>query len=369
MPAQVRVYTDPACPWSWAAEPALRRLVWEFAVELEFTWVMGGLARQFGSEYSDSEGRIGEGPDCFADLISHWLDVAGRTGMPNDPRIWTENPLDSTYPACQAVKAAAEQGWEAGSRYLRRVREGISVKRKKLDHFDALLAEAGPAGLDRDRFEIDLRSDASIEAFGADLDEVRDPPQEARGAGAVRRTEGHERISFPSAVFISGDGTRHGVWGSHEPAAYREAALAAGAERANDGALEPLDAIERFDSCATIELEELSGRPRPVIEAELWGLARDSKLEPVTAVELAYLKGHWKDGTLELRRWQVPEREMEAYQERVRDALSELIARERDLIAGGTYRPNPGANCYFCEFKSLCSLWPEGRPVFGGVEA
>ena len=162
MPAQVRVYTDPACPSSWAAEPTLRRLVWEFDGELEFTWVMGGLALQFGSDYSDSEGRIGEGPDCFAYLISHWLDVAGRTGMPNDPRIWTENPLASTYPACQAVKAATEQ--------------------------------------------------------------------------------------------------------------------------ANDGALEPLDAIVRFGSCATIELEELSGRSRPVIEAELWGLARDWKLKPVTAL-------------------------------------------------------------------------------------
>ena len=94
-----------------------------------------------------------------------------------------------------------------------------------------------------------------------------------------------------------------------------------------------------------------------------------AEFRPVTAVELAYLKGHWKDGTLELRRWQVPEREMDSYQERVRDALSELISRERELIAGGTYRPNPGANCYFCEFKSLCSLWPEGRPVFGNVDA
>jgi RecB family exonuclease len=92
-----------------------------------------------------------------------------------------------------------------------------------------------------------------------------------------------------------------------------------------------------------------------------------AEFRPVTAVELAYLKGHWKDGTIELRRWQVPEREMEAYQVRVRDTLSELIARERELIAGETYKPNPGANCYFCEFKSLCSLWPEGRPVFGGA--
>jgi hypothetical protein len=34
MTVQVRYYTDPACPWSWAAEPALRRLMWEFEDEL-----------------------------------------------------------------------------------------------------------------------------------------------------------------------------------------------------------------------------------------------------------------------------------------------------------------------------------------------
>ena len=55
---------------------------------------------------------------------------------------------------------------------------------------------------------------------------------------------------------------------------------------------------------------------------------------------------------------------MEEYQVRVRDKLSELIGRERELIAGETYKPNPGANCRFCDFKSLCPLWPEGRPVF-----
>ena len=94
-----------------------------------------------------------------------------------------------------------------------------------------------------------------------------------------------------------------------------------------------------------------------------------AEFRPVTAVELAYLKGDWRDGSIELRRWQVPERDIEAYQERVRDKLAALIARERELIAGETYRPNPGANCYFCEFKTLCSLWPEGRPLFGNVDA
>ena len=285
MPALLRYYTDPACPWSWGAEPALRRLLWEFEGELEAAWVMGGLARSYGADYRDEEGQIGAGPDCHADLISHWLEVAARTGMPADPRIWTEGPLTGTYPACQAVKAASEQGWEAGYRYLRRLREGIMFERRKLDHLDALIALAGPAKLDRARFEIDLRSNAITEAFAADLDEVRAPPDEAREANGVRATEGgRERVVFPSAVFVGEDGSRQGVWGSTGAEVLRQAALEAGASQVNEGTLEPLAAVERFGRCATRELEQLSGKPRPVLEAELWGLAKDWSLKPVEAL-------------------------------------------------------------------------------------
>jgi predicted DsbA family dithiol-disulfide isomerase len=285
MTVQVRFYTDPACPWSWAAEPALRRLMWEFEGELEFVWVMGGLARRYGREYRDDEGRIGHGPDCHADLISHWLVVAADGLMPTDPRIWTESPLTSTYPACQAVKAASEQGWEAGYRYLRRIREGIMFERRKLDHPEALLAAARGTGLNRPRFEIDLFSEAITEAFAADLDEVRGPPDAAREAAAVRKTEGRERISFPSAVFVADDGSQHGVWAiARSHPALRDAALAAGANQRNEGVLEPADAIRRFGRCATRELEVLAEKPLPVLEAELWGMARDWKLKPIRAL-------------------------------------------------------------------------------------
>jgi len=274
MTVQVRFYTDPACPWSWAAEPAIRRLMWEFEGELEFVWVMGGLARSY--ERAN-----------LLDVVSQWLVDAAEGGMPCDPRIWTENPLDSTYPACQAVKAAAEQGPQAAYRYLRTLREGIMFERRKLDHAEALIAAAGPAGIDRPRFEIDLRSHAITEAFGADLEEVRNPPEEARQAGAIHRSsKGRERISFPSAVFVGEDGSRRGVWGgdSADLEKMQEAAWGAGAKQVNEGSLEPVEAIRRFGRCATRELEVLAARPRPVVEAELWALARDWKLQPVSAL-------------------------------------------------------------------------------------
>jgi predicted DsbA family dithiol-disulfide isomerase len=269
MTVQVRFYTDPACPWSWAAEPALRRLMWEFEGGLEFVWVMGGLARSY--ERAN-----------LLDVVSQWLEDADAGGMPCDPRIWTKNPLDSTYPACRAVKAAAEQGRDAEYRYLRTLREGIMCELRKLDNDDSLIDAANRAGIDTQRFAADLRSDASAEAFDADLEEVRDPPQEARDADAVHTDKkGRQRISFPSALFL-GEDVRQGAWGSDsvDVSRMREAALAVGAKPVNEGALEPLDAIRRFGRCATRELEILTEEPLPALEAGLWETAREGKLSP-----------------------------------------------------------------------------------------
>jgi predicted DsbA family dithiol-disulfide isomerase len=284
MPVEVRCYTDPACIWSWGAEPAVRRLMWEFGDELRLVWVMGGLARRYGSEYRDSQGRIGSGRDCFADLMAHWLDVTAETGMPSDPRIWSRNPIASTYPVCQAVKAAAEQGDAAAYAYLRRTREALILERKKLDHVEALVGEAEPAGLDVERFRIDLSSHAITEAFGADLDEVRDVPDDARRADAVSTTEGRERVTFPSMVFRAEGEVRAAVWGPGPYEAYRDAAIAAGAAIANGARPSPEEAVARFGRCATAEIEELTGSPGPVARAELWAAAREWRLRPVPAL-------------------------------------------------------------------------------------
>jgi predicted DsbA family dithiol-disulfide isomerase len=284
MPVEIRYYTDPACSWSWGSEPKLRHLQWEFGDQLEFRSVMGGLARSYGPDYRDTAAGITGDRDCFDGLISHWLDVAAETGMPLDPRIWRRTPLASTYPACQGVKAASEQGPAAAAAYLRRAREAIFLERRKLDHAAALIAEAGAAGLDSARFEIDLGSHAITEAFAADLDEVRDVPDEARAQGKTGETEGHERVSFPSALFCGGDGSRHGVWGWQPYERYREAAIAAGAQPVTGQGPTVLEALERFGRCATRELEELTGTARPLLEAELWTLAGEWKLKPMAVL-------------------------------------------------------------------------------------
>jgi predicted DsbA family dithiol-disulfide isomerase len=150
-------YTDPACPWSWAAEPALRRLQMEFGGDVAITYVMAGMERELGDPLH---------------LLEASLEASAWSGMPVDPRIWLQRPPRSTYPACQAVKAAAEQGLDGP--YLRVLREALMCRLRPMDSADAL-ADAARAvrGLDVARFEIDLRSHAIVEAFGADLERAR----------------------------------------------------------------------------------------------------------------------------------------------------------------------------------------------------
>ena len=267
MPVQVRYYTDPACSSSWAFEPSLRRLTVEFGADLSFTYVMGGLARDYDAA-------------AHGWLLRHWLERAGSSTMPIDPRLWTEAPITSTYPACMGVKAAAEQGPAAAERMLRALREGLLCRRRKLDATEALVEEARGAGLDASRYRVDLGSHATVEAFGADLDEARNVPQEAHAAGQVSDAWGSRpRLVFPSASFAGADGVRHWAFGASDLSAWRRAAEAAGAT-ASGGDLGVEEALRRFGRLATAEVRAVCGLPGPRLHAELWRLAAEWRLKP-----------------------------------------------------------------------------------------
>jgi predicted DsbA family dithiol-disulfide isomerase len=236
-------HTDPACPRSWGIEPALRRLEVEFGEEVQITYVMGGLAREFGDP---------------AALVGEWLDVADASGMPVDPRLWLASAPRSSYPACMAVKAAGEQR-RAGP-YLRRLREGLACGRRKLDHAEAFVQEARSVpGIDVERFAVDLGSHAIVEAFGGDLERTREL-----------------QADLPFLVF--GDGEPVSGAGGYE--ALRDAALAAGAAPAGTAAPSPEEALRRFGRLATPEIAAVCGLPGPRAAAELWRLAEAWRVRP-----------------------------------------------------------------------------------------
>ena len=234
---EVVAYTDPLCPWSWGAEPVLRRLEVEFSGQVAFTYVMAGMARE-----------IDPGPK-----LESTLEVVAETGMPADPRVWTEDPPHSSYPACLAVAAAAEQG--AGAAMLRRLREGTLLRRERLDHPEALVAAARdlPA-LDPDAFRADLASGAVLAHFEADR---------KRSRAAC----GDHRPALPGFCVDGGP-----VLGTRD---LRAAVAAAGA---HPGELpDPAGALERFGAMATAEVAEVCGLATERASAELWRLADASR--------------------------------------------------------------------------------------------
>lgn len=231
----VAYFTDPLCPWSWAAEPELRRLEVEFSDQVAITYVMVGMARETDP----------------AHLLASTLDASAESGMPVDPRIWLEGAPRSSHPACLAVKAAAEQGLDGP--YLRRLREGLMTGRERIDNPEAFLAAARDVpGFDLARLDVDMRSNAIVEVFGADRE---------RAVAAC----GKKRPTLPS--FSIEDERPVG------PQRLRETLLAAGAQPGPP--LQPEEALRRFGVMAPAEVAAVCGLPAARASMELWRLAAD----------------------------------------------------------------------------------------------
>jgi hypothetical protein len=228
---------------------------------------MAGLARELDPGYAD--GRAGPRlAPVHAAMLLDWLDCAARSRMPIDPRLWSEGPIRSTYPACMAVKAAAEQGPEAAERCLRALREGLLCFRRRLDSAEALAEVARDAGLDVRRFRIDLDSNAIVEAFGADLESTR----AMAAAGSLS----------PPLLGFDGEAERGSILPAAEPyEEWRRAALAAGARPTGEERPDVPAALRRFGRLATPEVAAACDLPEPRAEAELWRLAAEGRLRPV----------------------------------------------------------------------------------------
>jgi putative protein-disulfide isomerase len=257
-------YTDPACAWSWSIEPHVRRLTLALEGQLELTYVMAGIRE------------LAPGPEEAAE----WLAASAASGMPVDVRLWLDGGPTTSYPACLAVKAAAEQGDPGG--YLRALREGFAFRRRRLDHAEAFesVARERPE-LNLERMRVDLGSHAIMEAFGADLDR-------ARAVAEEHHSPERGRVKIPSIEFRGGDGEVHGAYGPAPYEAYRDAAVAAGAELDERAAPSVEEALRRFGTMATVEVAAICDLPGPRAAAELWRLASEWRVraEPTMGGEI-----------------------------------------------------------------------------------
>jgi RecB family exonuclease len=85
---------------------------------------------------------------------------------------------------------------------------------------------------------------------------------------------------------------------------------------------------------------------------------------PIEGVELAFLGGKRDDPRLDVKAWHIDPSAEADYQKDMRERVSGLIGRIRELDASRRYVANASASCFFCRFQTLCPRYPQGGAVF-----
>lgn len=209
MTLEVTVFTDPACPFAFSAEPVRLRLAWHYGDQLRWRMRMIVLTLEPGEAEKLAQG---------APTLQR------RHGMPIDPAPYSRPA--SSEPACRAVVAARLHAPALEEALLRRLRVRTMLG-GLLDDPELLAAAAHDVGLEPSELDAWCASDEVREALEADIDAARHPAPAARaldhklGGPPERR-----RYTAPSyEIRRNEDATSIAIPGFHPVEAY-EAAIA-----------------------------------------------------------------------------------------------------------------------------------------------
>ncbi len=239
----ITLFTDPACPFAFSAEPTRMLLRWHYGDQLRWGLRMIVLTQEPGEAEKLSRGAPS---------------LQRRYGMPIDPEP-RERPASSE-PACHAVVAARLHAPEAEEPLLRRLRIR-TMAGGLLDDPQLIDGAARDARLDPDRLREWCQTAEVQDALAADAAAAREPSAAARALddrlGGPRE---QRRYTAPSYEFSRPD---------------------SGATFALPG----FNPIEAYDAAIANLAPELERRPRPdgVDDVLAWAG------EPLATAEIAAL--------------------------------------------------------------------------------
>ena len=182
----ITYYTDPLCCWSWAFEPQWARLRQEFKGQIHWKYRMAGIIPDWKN--------YAEQCSCMftPNLMSQtWQKAQQSSGMPFTELLWDNNPPESSFPACIAVKCAELQNPLAGEMYLRMMREAAMMHGENISDERVFigiamkLALRAPSVFDLKLFEQALLNHTGLRLFRVDLEKV----------------SSNNIVSFPTLVF------------------------------------------------------------------------------------------------------------------------------------------------------------------------
>lgn len=169
-PLSITYFTDPLCCWSYALEPAWQRLKTELGDALTYQYCMGGMLPDWNG-YHDSLNAVTR-PLQMGPI---WLQAKHISGIFIDDKLWFKDPPASSYPACVAVKAAAQQSPFAEEWLLHALQKAAMGEGRNIAQKQVLLDVAAqtekdhPGQFNYGLFTKHLLSDTVLEAFKRDL--------------------------------------------------------------------------------------------------------------------------------------------------------------------------------------------------------
>jgi len=203
----VTLYTDPACPWAYSANPALRVLEWRFGDQLAWRLVVIGLREQVSDVAARSY-------DPARSLHGHTT-FRQRYGMPYG--LHPKPRQSATGRGCRAIVAARLLDPGSEWRVLRALQLANFTTPLLLDD-DELIRDALQAvpGVEADAIVDHLDDPEVAEAYERDRAEARTATGTAAEAqGKTSTSDGPVRFTAPSLV-LERDGRRF-VAGGWQP--------------------------------------------------------------------------------------------------------------------------------------------------------
>jgi putative protein-disulfide isomerase len=186
----IEYYTDPLCCWSWALEPHWQKLLATYGDRIVYRQVLCGMIPDW-KHYNDPMNSISK-PFQMGPM---WMHASEVTQIKMKYSVWHDDPPESSYPPCIAVKTAALQSDRAGEKYLLALRralmeEGLNIAKPSI--LLSIGAQTEDSDFNFKTFEQDWNAGNGKEPFRQDW-------QKAKILGVGR---------FPTIVFKGRRGKR-----------------------------------------------------------------------------------------------------------------------------------------------------------------
>lgn len=162
--------TDPLCSFCWAFEPTLLKFRYQYKRYLaDDTILMGGMIPSWDTFGGDQ----GNGIKKAADVTHHWQEIGQQTRMPIDGTIWTEKPVNSSYPSSRVFEIVRRDYPESAHQVLRQIREAIMLRNKDISKRSVLKNVLDKVRFDSERILEEAEGAAGQELLMQDLQMVQ----------------------------------------------------------------------------------------------------------------------------------------------------------------------------------------------------